>query len=494
MASIPNLNTLRTGQRGPRLRGGRGGRAIPENNDASAEDIEAGRDKIVQQTDNDASSSRMSAVALAYLDDDYARLFLAQGQQIPKRYPIINRGTYVRTAAIDILVNRFLQTNSDQRKQIISLGAGSDTRFWRIYDTKFNLTAELDYHELDFESNVNQKRAVVRQGLIAQKTAQAEKDGWRYHLHAIDLRVLTNKSPPAIPNLNADLPTLIISECCLCYLPPDAATSVLQYFSMNLKSSFALVLYEPIRPFDAFGKTMVSNLASRGIHLQTLKRYGSLEVQRHRLNLAGFIDGQGARDVFQLYQANEWVSTAERERVEKLEWLDEVEEWILLASHYCVAWGWRGQVFGEAWRGLEGGRTEKEDQDAAMDTKYEPPAGPPPSYPQPAYDAGPAAERGAAAQPYYASPPPQQGQYGAPAPYQQQQPYQNVPGYPPQQQPYGQQPYGQPGYGQQPMGYYPQQQPPPGAYGGRGGGAGEGICAGILGALACCCCLDFCVF
>ncbi|KAH9841269.1 leucine carboxyl methyltransferase like protein [Teratosphaeria destructans] len=366
MASIPNLNTLRPGRRGPRLRGDRGGRAIPVNDDASAEDIEAERDRIVQQTDNDASISRLSAVALGYLKDDYAQLFLVQGQQVPKRYPIINRGTYVRTSAIDRLVKGFLQTHPHQRKQIISLGAGSDTRFWRFYDARASRTAELDYHELDFESNVNQKRSVIRQGIIAQKTAQAEKDGWRYHLHAIDLRVLTNKSPPAIPNLNADTPTLIISECCLCYLPPDAATSVLQYFTMNLKSSLALVLYEPIRPFDAFGKTMVSNLASRGIHLQTLKRYGSLEAQRHRLKLAGFVDGQGARDVLQLYQADEWVSTAERERVEKLEWLDEVEEWNLLASHYCVAWGWRGQGFGEAWQGLQGGRTEEEDRDAGM--------------------------------------------------------------------------------------------------------------------------------
>ncbi|MCJ1290080.1 hypothetical protein MMC34_001615 [Xylographa carneopallida] len=69
-----------------------------------------------------------------------------------------------------------------------------------------------------------------------------------------------------------------------------------------------------------------------------------------------------------------------------------------------------------------------------------------------------------------------------------------------------------PGYGQ-PQGMYygqpqPQQQymyggPPGGGYGGyggqggyydqrgHGGGAAEGVCAGLMGALACCCCLDF---
>lgn len=75
--------------------------------------------------------------------------------------------------------------------------------------------------------------------------------------------------------------------------------------------------------------------------------------------------------------------------------------------------------------------------------------------------------------------PPAQGYYGpgpAPGGYYGQ----------PQQMHYGQQPQpGYPGYGYGPQpqyGYYADQ---------RGGpSAGEGICAGLLGALACCCCLD----
>ncbi|TKA73979.1 hypothetical protein B0A55_05575 [Friedmanniomyces simplex] len=128
-----------------------------------------------------------------------------------------------------------------------------------------------------------------------------------------------------------------------------------------------------------------------------------------------------------------------------------------------------------------------------MADKYNPPQGPPPSYPPQAhYDAGPAAlsqgddPRGFGG---YGSPPPPQ-QYGSPAPYgpgpygpPQQQGFGYGPGpYQQQGQPMyyqQQQPYGQPGY-----------PPPGGQYDHRGGGAGEGICAGILGAFACCCCLD----
>lgn len=361
MASIPPLNTLRSARRGPRLRGGRS--SAPANGEfPSEEDLEKSRDKIIQQTDNDATSSRMSAVSLGYLSDPYAKAFFPQGQEVPRRYPIINRGTHVRTQAIDKLVSNFLEKNSAQRKQIISLGAGSDTRFFRLCAGKHNVI----YHELDFEENVIPKRAAIRGSTQLAPMTVAREDSSSYHLHALDLRDLTKKSPPIIPGLESEIPTLILSECCLCYLPPDMATSVLQYFTMNLKSDRAIVLYEPIRPFDAFGKTMVTNLSSRGIELRTLKRYYSLGAQRQRLRLAGFEGGQGARDVHQIWSSDQWVSKSERERIEKIEWLDEVEEWKLLASHYCVAWGWRGEAFENAWGGIEGGATSEEAKDDEM--------------------------------------------------------------------------------------------------------------------------------
>lgn len=336
---------------------------MPDDGSTNESDLEAGRDKIIQQTDLDASSSRMSAVQLGYLDDDIAKHFWPAGQEILKRYPIINRGTFVRSQAIDRLVKLFLRSTTGQRVQIISLGAGSDTRFFRLWTKGLFNATPVEYHELDFEKNVNQKRQRLRNSAhLADVVLQAEKAGCHYHLHAIDLRDLTAKAPPEIPKLDPELPTLLLSECCLCYLAPDVASSVVQYFKMNLKGSLALVVYEPIRPFDAFGKTMGTNLASRGIHLQTLKRYSTLEAQRLRMKLAGFEDGQGARTVHELWQSDAWVSGEERQRIESLEWLDEIEEWQLLAGHYCVAWSWTGSVFDEAWCGVEGGVTAAENR------------------------------------------------------------------------------------------------------------------------------------
>lgn len=63
-----------------------------------------------------------------------------------RRPPVINVGTHHRTYAIDAIVERFLLSSNDDendglegkgkgrkgKKQIVSLGAGSDTRFWKI--------------------------------------------------------------------------------------------------------------------------------------------------------------------------------------------------------------------------------------------------------------------------------------------------------------------------------------------------------------------------
>lgn len=301
----------------------------------------------------------MSAVAMGYMADPYAQTFFPPGEPIAKRYPIINRGTYVRTAAIDRFVIQFLDAAPGERKQIVSLGAGSDTRFFRLCAGRPGLV----YHELDFEANVARKRTAIRDSTkLSRMTLPSDDGAARYFLHAVDLRDLTKRSPPALPGLELQMPTLILSECCLCYLAPELAESVLQYFTMNLTAAggVALVLYEPVRPTDAFGRTMVANLASRGIHLQTLQRYHSLAAQRERLRLAGLTTGQGARDVLQLWRADDWVPAAERERIDRLEWLDEVEEWNLLARHYCVAWGWRGDVFSTAWADVQGGVTQDE--------------------------------------------------------------------------------------------------------------------------------------
>ena len=263
-------------------------------------------------------------------------------------------------------MDEFLNAEPPKKKQIISLGAGTDTRYFRIM-LRYDILEEPNflYHEIDFPENTSRKlKEVSRHSKLAESIRypvpsmsapsspgdpSIHLDAPFYHVHPLDLRDLDpSKEPPrTFKSIDPSLPTLIISECCLVYLAPAAADAVANYFTKTFFQSstpLGMVLYEPINPDDAFGKVMVSNLAARGIVLQTLRKYGSLETQAARMSSYGFDDSRGA-DVNHLWERG--VEEQEKERVAGLEMVDEVEEWKLLAEHYCVVWGWKNGDHGD---------------------------------------------------------------------------------------------------------------------------------------------------
>lgn len=85
--TIPNLNTLRRGQRGR----GRGRGHPAAHSGGEGHSGRQRQDDIVQSTDNDAATSRLSAVEAGYLEDPFARL-LHSDEQVPRRLPLMNRG------------------------------------------------------------------------------------------------------------------------------------------------------------------------------------------------------------------------------------------------------------------------------------------------------------------------------------------------------------------------------------------------------------------
>lgn len=179
-----------------------------------------------------------------------------------------------------------------------------------------------------------------------------EGAGNQYWCHGLDLRDLSTRTPPSegdmehsshieLSGLRTDVPTMLISECCLCYLETNQAEEVIKYFASRI-ANLGMVLYEPIKPDDAFGKQMVSNLAARRITMPTLAAYKEPGDQERRLRQIGF---EEVRQTTINKVWEQWVNDEEKERVDALEGLDEVEEWQLLAGHYIVVWGWRGRGF-----------------------------------------------------------------------------------------------------------------------------------------------------
>lgn len=270
----------------------------------------------------------------------------------PLGYAYQFTGTYTRTTALDALVDSFLAgvDSTGGARQIISLGAGSDTRALRLLARRRRL--DLVYHEIDFPAASTSKMRAV-QGIPALRAVlpnvtEGEGGSWsatpssggEYWCHGLDLRNLIRGDAQAkLPGLRSDLPTLLVSECCLCYLEPPESQRILSWFTDRIPS-VGVIIYEPVRPDDPFGRMMVSNLAARRIRMPTLDAYREPADQVGRLRAAGFGEARVAT-VHGIFER--WVSRGERARVDGLEGLDEVEEWVLLANHYVVAWGWRGE-------------------------------------------------------------------------------------------------------------------------------------------------------
>lgn len=132
-----------------------------------------------------------------------------------------------------------------------------------------------------------------------------------------------------------NLPTYILSECVLVYLDPEVSRAIISWAAQKLSTAM-FVIYEQIRPHDAFGRQMMTNLEARGCPLRGLPAVPSLEAQRQRFLNNGW-PAAGAWAMDQIYR--DCLDRDDKRRIEGLEIFDEFEEWHMIQSHYCIAVG-----------------------------------------------------------------------------------------------------------------------------------------------------------
>lgn len=341
---------------------------------------QARQDKLVRATDLDALSCRFSASNKGYFNPpdvyigDLLKSYdqnlqycegytqLSAGRTLRSafkegKFPLINRGTYFRTEAINRVVNEFIAGYSPC--QIISLGGGSDTRCFRVLEKANNVT----YTEIDFPESAKIKKIAISQNRQLQSIVHSQLDPLsakskdelasmdsdlhtdNYHLIGLDLRSLL-AGDDKFAFLDTAVPTLVISECVLCYLTPEENEKVLRYW----KESFlrvSLLIYEPMSLNDAFGQTMAQNLLSRGIDLQTFVKFPDLKSRRDffaetlgldvKLADMALVGGYAA-------PSRTWIPKDELFRVSRLEMIDEIEEIRLLLQHYSLIYAESGGI------------------------------------------------------------------------------------------------------------------------------------------------------
>jgi hypothetical protein len=100
-----------------------------------------------------------------------------------------------------------------------------------------------------------------------------------------DTKGLTSKFTEDF-NIPTNVPTMVLSECLLIYLKNEDSDNILKWLASNFNSSAYLCIlnYEMIKPFDAFGQTMVNNLRERGCDLLGIEGCPTEQAQIDRIN------------------------------------------------------------------------------------------------------------------------------------------------------------------------------------------------------------------
>ncbi|PXF45164.1 Leucine carboxyl methyltransferase 1 [Gracilariopsis chorda] len=327
-------------------------------------------------TNDDAFQSKVSAMQAGYFEDfalsrmaeKYSGLRTGFGGF--RRPPIINRGTYARMLLKETLVEAFLRHSREAGKvaQIISLGAGFDTHPFELSDNA-KMLPQFHYVELDFPQVVKdkitlmdstfsgkdsvftactcQKEQSSASGIIhrkehptAENTADTSKDqspqlreeASLYSMKGVDLRDIEELSSVVDGlDVHPEAPTLILAEIVLVYMQPQDSDKLISFFSNRFTGSRAFMTIEHTLQESEFGRQMVQNIASRGSPLLGLNCYPSIRSQEARFKKLGWhhVRAQSLLEAFEKRIQN-------RLALNKIEMLDELEEWRLIMTHYCV--------------------------------------------------------------------------------------------------------------------------------------------------------------
>uniref|UniRef100_UPI00358E4E08 tRNA wybutosine-synthesizing protein 4 isoform X2 n=1 Tax=Myxine glutinosa TaxID=7769 RepID=UPI00358E4E08 len=303
----------------------------------------------VQGTNDSSVLSKASMAALGYFPDNFVQYFAGKAC---RRAPLINRGYYVRSKAVDTVIRSFLAITEDKSlRQVLSLGAGFDSTYFRLKAE--GLLNGVTMFEVDFPAVVRRKVKLVASSVelscclssalpndlsLTQRFVCLQT--MDYKLLGMDLCQLQDLEK-LLSELGLDfsLPTLVLSECVLTYVAADSSSQLIAWTARVFPNA-VFCLYEQIQPGDAFGAIMEAHFVQLGSPLRTLHHFPSKEAQRMRFLEQGWQRAE-CMDMNQFYLN---LPFDERQRVDRLEPFDEYEEWHLKCLHYFILVASKGDL------------------------------------------------------------------------------------------------------------------------------------------------------
>ncbi|KAG8431465.1 hypothetical protein GDO86_018634, partial [Hymenochirus boettgeri] len=251
-------------------------------------------------------------------------------------------GYYARVTGVSLLLNTFLR-KTECKCQIINLGAGLDTTFWRLKEE--NLLPQ-KYFEVDFPAIIARKLFNIKSKPPLSKPIMETHSGdsllidahsldsARYSIIGADLRNLKDMEEKLKKmNMDPQLPTLLVAECVLVYMTVEQSASLLKWATDTFPTAM-FISYEQVNMTDRFGKIMVENLLRRQCNLAGVDACQSLQSQKERFLSNGW-QSVDAWDMIRVYGN---LPQQDVMRIEKLEFLDEKELLEQLLLHYCISW------------------------------------------------------------------------------------------------------------------------------------------------------------
>jgi tRNA wybutosine-synthesizing protein 4 len=119
----------------------------------------------VEDTNVEAMAAKMYAVSLGYYPDPFGLDFVPKSK---KRDPIINRGYWARAEAFRIRAEEFVRQAPG--RQVVSLGCGLDTLFYRLWQAPEVKAARPQFVEVDLPRVVAKKIKCIQQGTRIKPT------------------------------------------------------------------------------------------------------------------------------------------------------------------------------------------------------------------------------------------------------------------------------------------------------------------------------------
>lgn len=265
-----------------------------------------------------------------------------------------------------------------KHRQIIIIGCGFDSLALSISSSSLE-SQDYTVHtfEVDFDEVIHRKVEAIEKimdetvpnAIMPKGNSDEERSDFYRRLYNMRFFSLDLSSSDGVDRFITDLvdrggfnssfPTLIISECVLVYMDKAAST----YFCEQLLTALPLAQselvvwasYDMVHPHDPFGRMMLKNIQRRGLRVPGFVDYPTLATQEERFlsihSGSDAVERKGdqtdtrggltkwqcrSRTMLEVYEHAGKMDPEERRRIESLERFDEVEEWKLIMSHYCM--------------------------------------------------------------------------------------------------------------------------------------------------------------